>query len=325
MGKLQPAVFFSFGDKIDQLISNNNPSVEQLGDCGYLPLRKKGHYYVLRCMGDLTPDQFSWVKQNSNAIFKLYTSEPGWYCSKVNLLLASDSALLEKGMTPINAPKSSYSQYQNDKWVPLDIVGASSVTHGMYVRFLKCAIGVLSKEQRMNKNPPLNMNINTVNKVWRGCDLSPIEIMTYGFKKVFYIPSFVSTSIDPNCAFPKKNTRIEIDISEFKEYLCLIGPEHSIYYQNEKECLISCYNIYEYLGYENGVLKLKLRNYHSLNSVETNALNTVLNSQDIVDALNLNDIPELYFRKKNPVQQNIKLLNDYYANPDKYKNVHKVV
>jgi len=205
-GQITTSSFFSFGNKVDQLITNNNPSVQELGDCGYLPLRKKGHYFVLCCMGDLNPDQFGWVKQNSTAIFKLYTSEPGWYCSKVNLLLASDSALLEKGKTPIHAPKNKYPKDSKGvliDMVPLNIVGASTVTHGMYVRFLKCAIGLLSKEQRMNKNPPPNMNINAVNTVWRGCDLSPIEIMTYGFKKVFYIPSFVSTSINPKNSFQR--------------------------------------------------------------------------------------------------------------------------
>jgi len=136
---------------------------------------------------------------------------------------------------------------------------------------------------------------------------------------LFQLPSTQKT------AFKDKNTRIEIDISEFKEYLCLIGPEHSIYFEQDKECLISCYNVYEYIGYENGTLKLKIRNYHNLNSVQTNALNKVLNSIDIVDALNLNDIPENYFKKKNPMQENIKLMNEFNANSGKYKNVEKVM
>jgi len=304
---------------VDRLIANNNPTVEQLGDCGYLPLRKKGHFYVEVCMGNLNTEEFNWLKENSTAIFKLYTSEPGWFCSKINLLMASDSALLEKGTTAVNAPKNTQEQYKSEKWVPLNILGSPHITYGLYVRFLKCAIGLLSKEQRMNKNPPPNMNIHAVNTVWRGLDLSPIEILTYGFKKIFYIPSFVSTSIDPKKAFEDKNTTIEIDISEFKEYLCLIGKEQSIFFTSERECLISCYNIYEYIGYENGTLKLKLRNYHNLNSVQTNSLNQILNSVDIVDALNLNNIPELYFRKKNPKEQNIKLLEDFHANYEKYK------
>lgn len=81
------------------------------------------------------------------------------------------------------------------------------------------------------------------------------------FKKKFYIPSFVSTAWDPKSTFYKpfpqkdknysesyQNIFIEIDLTEYPNRSTILRDNQSVMI-DEKEVLLSCYNIYEYVGY----------------------------------------------------------------------------
>jgi len=67
----------------------------------------------------------------------------------------------------------------------------------------------------------------------------------------------------------------------------IIHPDETQY--DESECLISCYNIYEYLGYdlEKSVLKLKVKNYYKYNDEKTNSIKFNEGSKDLVEAINI--------------------------------------
>lgn len=84
------------------------------------------------------------------------------------------------------------------------------------------------------------------------------------FKRIFYIPSFFSTSIDPakhffncwseakyekdsNCGY--QNVIFEIDLSHYPNFSTLLLTPDLTGHCTERECLISCYNIYRWTGY----------------------------------------------------------------------------
>jgi len=172
---------------------------------------------------------------------------------------------------------------------------------GKYVKELKCCIG-------------LKKNLRYKGTVYRGLNMSPIEILTYKFKKMFYIPSFVSTSTGKDSAFIQYNTLIEIDLSEFSDYSGMITLEETDY-PTEKECLISCYNIYEYIDYKNGVMKLKVKNYYQFNDDVNHCVKNNTESKDIVEVMELAKVPPEYFSKENSSKRNDELLNSYFSNP----------
>ena len=125
---------------------------------------------------------------------------------------------------------------------------------------------------------------------------------------MFYIPSFVSTSKNPNKAFPNKNVLMKIDLSEFSDYSGLILPEESDY--KEEECLISCYNIYQFIGYdpENSVLTLKIKNYYHYNDESKNEIRYNEDSKDITDVVDMNIVSEDYFIKTHSKEKLISLM-----------------
>lgn len=79
--------------------------------------------------------------------------------------------------------------------------------------------------------------------LFRGVDLSPREISQMENLKSFFIPSFTSTSVDPDRAYAKDSTLI-IKMPYGCKYGCTITPELSRYYAEEKEVLLSCYSAY---------------------------------------------------------------------------------
>lgn len=94
--------------------------------------------------------------------------------------------------------------------------------------------------------------------VYRGSIASPMEITMMVHKKIFFIPSFVSTSMDEDSCYwnplsgpdpaGKHNVKFVIDTSEFPDHSTIIQDHQSPY--KEKECLLACYNLYEYQRHE---------------------------------------------------------------------------
>jgi hypothetical protein len=139
---------------------------------------------------------------------------------------------------------------------------------------------------------------------WRGALHSPVELFMMATKGtfvapqhspllgIFFIPSFVSTSISPKCiifdrfkrrdydeeiktGMPKghQNCIFEFDTSEWPDFSSLLlDPSQAEYCETERENLLSCYNVYEWVGYQmikyNGkeapLIRLKIRNYDNV-------------------------------------------------------------
>lgn len=148
------------------------------------------------CRGKLTSEELR--TQDASFVVRRYTSGGGWFCSKVNLALASD-----------------HSQ--------------DLQAHGGFVRRLKHSIAQLGHDWR---GGPL----------FRGLDLSDIELAEMRRLRRFFIPSFTSASKDLNKAFSKRSTLLVIDASE-APYVLEVARELSAY--DEAEVLLSCYSVFE--------------------------------------------------------------------------------
>lgn len=121
------------------------------------------------------------------------------------------------------------------------------------------------------------------------------------FKKKFYIPSFVSTTWNPKSVFYEpfpqtdkdysksyQNIFIEIDLTEYPNRSTLLRSNQSVM-TDDDEVLLSCYNIYEYVGYRcikwshevNGktvetmvpVVSLRVCNFEKEHNPETHNIN----------------------------------------------------
>jgi len=79
--------------------------------------------------------------------------------------------------------------------------------------------------------------------VYRGVQLSQLEIDTMVNLKRFFIPSFTSTTTDPTKIY-KKNTTLVIKLPFMCKYACSITSNLSKYYESEKEVLIACYSAF---------------------------------------------------------------------------------
>jgi len=212
--------------------------------CSFLVVRTKGQNYQKLCMGLYEKeirDQI--VEQKSrDEIFKIYTSSKSYVYTKLNIFLALDTNL--------------------DKW---DL--PHQLFYYEYIRKLKCCIGW---------QKPKYSDI-----VYRGATMSPLELYTYFFKKKFYIPSFVSASLKKKVALRapfKGNILIEFDLSEYNQFSTIIQKQQSIY--KESECLLSCYNVFEFNGVTlqkiNGqdivVMKLTVKDYDECNDIENHTI-----------------------------------------------------
>lgn len=89
--------------------------------------------------------------------------------------------------------------------------------------------------------------------VYRGTICSPMEISMMTYKKRFFIPGFVSTSMSEETAYwipvdddgvGKTNVMYIIDTSKYPDYTTIIQPHQQTF--AEKECLIGCYNYFEF-------------------------------------------------------------------------------
>ena len=95
--------------------------------------------------------------------------------------------------------------------------------------------------------------------LYRGVDLSDIEMAEMERLKTFYIPSFTSTSVDPTRAY-KKLTTMVIKVPYGSKYACSITEQLSKYHSEEKEILLSCYSAFhlERVERDNGTTILSL-------------------------------------------------------------------
>eukprot|EP01127_Copromyxa_protea_P012177 TRINITY_DN3140_c0_g1_i2.p1 TRINITY_DN3140_c0_g1~~TRINITY_DN3140_c0_g1_i2.p1 ORF type:complete len:678 (-),score=88.74 TRINITY_DN3140_c0_g1_i2:3-2036(-) len=165
-----------------------------------------------------------------NRIIRKYTSFANWYCTRINLLLAIDR---------MEAEESEYAKRLNH-----------------------CIIMQESKWSTL---------------VYRGALHCPLEIFVFALKHKFFIPSFVSTSIihgfweafptrNPKPNYSYQNVMFEIDLTKYNKRSALI-TEAQTKYPDEGECLLSCYNVYEWKGYryEDGIpiISLEVQDFES--------------------------------------------------------------
>lgn len=214
----------------------NNSEFHKLKNlCNLIPVRKKGKMFQTHCMGlysNAVRDKIV-SEYYKISVFKRYTSEDNWFCTRINIYLALDAEVLPK-----------YSEY---------------------IKELKCCIGWQEPKYK--------------GTCYRGAKMSALEIFACQFKDTFYIPSFWSTSLNKNVATETftGNVLFEIDISEFNNFTTIIQKNQSIY-SKEEECLLSCYNVYKWIGYgyndiDNYVtVRLKILDYGKLNDIQTHSI-----------------------------------------------------
>jgi hypothetical protein len=210
----------------------------------FFPVVRKGDNYLKYCIGWLSDRE---KPDSITQCFKRYTTEKGWFCSKINTTLASDSPTLEE--------------------------------HGQYIKQLKYCIGI----SKMNFSGTVFRGNYTNSSHFFPVDASILfigqgmttdEVAEYEKKQIFFIPSFTSTSKTEAKAF-HKNVLIHIEIPhEWSKFCAEITSEFTSY--PEEEILLSCYNLYQYCRTEksNGkrILKLQLLNYETHFNFHTNTI-----------------------------------------------------
>lgn len=226
---------------LEILCSDNldNDSFKQLIElCSFFPVRSKAKNFKQYCMGLFEIQKRNNIVESKykDKIFNLYTFHDSRFYSRINILLALDS---------------NFEKFDNQ----------NEVYYGEYIKELKCCIGWQKPKY--------------TGKVYRGANLSPLELYTYYFKDKFYIPSFVSTTTDKNIALKppfKGNVLIEIDLCKEFRFSTLIQNQQTKY-PEEKECLISCYNIYKFkdISFNKNdnyvIMKLETVNYDDNNDI----------------------------------------------------------
>lgn len=231
-------------DQYLELLCNDNlddDSFKQLIElCSFFPVRSKAQNYQKYCMGLYPIQKRNEIVESKyrDKVFNLYTYHDSRFYQRVNIFLALDSR---------------FDKFHNE----------NEVYYGEYIKQLKCCIGWQN---------PKHKGI-----VYRGAKLTPFELYSYKFKDIFYIPSFVSTSIDKNISLKefKGNVLIEIDITKENRFSTIIQKQQTNY-PEEKECLISCYNIYKFkeISFNKNddyvILKLETVNYDDNNDIKNN-------------------------------------------------------
>lgn len=249
-------------DQYNVILNNDNLSnneFHKLKDiCSFIPIRTKGKEYQKCCMGLYENKVRDKVvsEEYKKVVFKRYTTEENWFCTRINIYLALDAPILNK-----------YSEY---------------------IKELKCCIGW---------QKPKFSGI-----CYRSANMSPLEIWATKFKDTFYIPSFFSTSTTREVSLRfNGNVLFEIDTTEYNNFTTLIQCDQTVYKENEN--LISCYNVFKWVGYSYNdgdayvIVKLKIVSYDKYNDLETHS---------IVDAKH-GDLPLKYAKSGSPEIKNRKL------------------
>ena len=175
-------------------------------------------------------------------------------------------------------------------WLIIDIINVPFKLHNCEL-IPKIVYGIMSQSQKPTKF------------VYTRTSLTSLEIAVMIIKRKFFLPNFISGTIyrelinfedvqnnpevddwsywvnsDPELnnklqdEMVQENILIEIDVSAFNMDTCLIQPDQNPELAKAGICLISCYNLYEFQGFdlENNyaVLKLKLCPYSFLTNLE---------------------------------------------------------
>lgn len=113
-------------------------------------------------------------------------------------------------------------------------------THHMYIRQLKYCCG----KMKGWKGP-----------LFRGIDLSDLELDEMKKLKRFYLPSFTSASKDKNKAFSKTHVLV-LECSD-ASWTIEMTEELSKYHAAEQEVLISCYTLFEFISHDGKFVHLR--------------------------------------------------------------------
>lgn len=127
-----------------------------------------------------------------------------------------------------------YTEHESDLYqrVNLGLASDSSAleAHGEFIKQLRHSV--------------LSMPLVSHTPLFRGVDMSEIELHQMESLGRFFIPSFTSTSISPDKAYAK-NTTIVVHHTFGTLYGCTVTPELSPHAASEEEVLLPCYSAYD--------------------------------------------------------------------------------
>jgi len=127
-----------------------------------------------------------------------------------------------------------YTEHTNELYAKINLSLASDSTalneHGTYIAELRSSV--------------LAMPLLDDSVLYRGVDLSDIEIREMERLGRFFIPSFTSTSTDPDKVY-EKDSVLRIKTAYLSRNACSITENLSKYHSTEKEVLIACYSAFQ--------------------------------------------------------------------------------
>jgi hypothetical protein len=156
---------------------------------------------------------------------------------------------------------NKYTAHETELYATVNLALASDSIvlqdHGEYIRELRSSV--------------LAMPLLDDALLYRGVELSKREVDEMERLKTFFIPSFTSTSVDPNRAYNKTHTLV-IKLPYGCKYACSVTPELSRHYNEEREVLLACYSAYtleriEHVAGKNVVTLYMDEFYSGLNSL----------------------------------------------------------
>jgi len=130
---------------------------------------------------------------------------------------------------------NKYTDHTTELYAKVNLALASDsvrlTEHGEFVAELRASI--LAK-------PLLNEDYGLL---FRGVDLSTVEVEQMERLSSFFIPSFTSTSVDPEKAY-RKSHNLVIKVPYACHYACSITSDLSRFYGQEREVLLACYSAF---------------------------------------------------------------------------------
>eukprot|EP01124_Arcella_intermedia_P003163 TRINITY_DN11725_c0_g2_i5.p1 TRINITY_DN11725_c0_g2~~TRINITY_DN11725_c0_g2_i5.p1 ORF type:complete len:220 (-),score=38.41 TRINITY_DN11725_c0_g2_i5:16-675(-) len=170
-------------------------------------------------------EETTFARTDGDTVHFLVTSKKGpnylKYCNHIALPSDSSSILRQ------------YSQHDTELYAQLNLSLASDSPslsqYGAFIDDLRAA--VLEK-------PLLDDCL-----LYRGVELSDLELREMEALRKFFIPSFTSTSIDSQKAYAK-NSKLIIKTPYLSKYACSMTSELSAYHEQEREVLLACYSAF---------------------------------------------------------------------------------
>jgi len=105
----------------------------------------------------------------------------------------------------------------------------SLAEHGGYIKQLRASIARCPR------------GILTYDVLYRGVDMSQLELDRMEGLGTFFVPSFTSTSVERTKAY-QKSALLVIRACHTSNLACVLTQELSNYYKEEKEVLLACYS-----------------------------------------------------------------------------------